>query len=100
MRDSEKEFLVDHKKFKISFKGQKLDLSKYEFGILSLLLKRRGQVYSRQQIMEQVWESPDMSLERTVDTHIKTIRAKIKTVSSEEILVTHRGLGYSVKELA
>lgn len=96
--ESASSFVVDSDKYKISYKSQNLDLSRYEFGILSLLLERKGQVYSRQQIMEKVWESPDMSLERTVDTHIKTIRAKLKKLSEKELLITHRGLGYSVKE--
>ena len=94
------QFLIENEKRRISFQGQPLDLSRYEFGILSLLLTRPGQVYSRQQIMNHVWESPDMSLERTVDTHIKTIRGKIKAICGNgDILITHRGVGYSVKEL-
>ena len=59
---------------------------------------RPGQVFSRQQIMDHVWPDPDMSLERTVDTHIKTIRSKLKEIAEDEILVTHRGVGYSIKE--
>ncbi|QPJ61481.1 MAG: two-component system response regulator CreB [Candidatus Nitronauta litoralis] len=91
-------FLVEEDKRIIRFQGNALELSRYEYGILSLLLKRPGQVYSRQQIMEHVWPDPDMSFERTVDTHIKTIRGKLKEISDEEILVTHRGVGYSIKE--
>jgi two-component system catabolic regulation response regulator CreB len=49
--------------------------------------------------MALAWEEPDMSLERTVDTHIKTIRAKLKQIEPElEIIITHRGIGYSLKE--
>ena len=96
---AESGFHTDSEKRRISFKGTVLELSRYEYGILSLLLTRPGQVYSRQQIMEYVWETPDMSLERTVDTHIKTIRAKIKEIEPlEDVLITHRGIGYSVKD--
>lgn len=91
-------FLVDEDKRSIRYLEKTLDLSRYEYGILSLLLKRPGQVYSRQQIMDHVWPDPDMSLERTVDTHIKTIRSKLKEIAQGEILVTHRGVGYSIKE--
>ncbi len=50
--------------------------------------------------MDRVWEEPDMSLDRTVDTHVKTIRQKLKEVYSEEDpIITHRGLGYSLKEM-
>ncbi len=92
-------FQVDTEKRRITFNDVSLKLSRYEYGILELLLNRPGQVYSRQQIMEHVWETPDMSLERTVDTHVKTIRSKLKDIEpKDEILITHRGIGYSVKD--
>ncbi len=91
-------FQVDDDKRTICYRGTALDLSRYEYGILILLLKRPGQVYSRQQIMDHVWPSPDMSLERTVDTHIKTIRNKLKQICEDDVLITHRGVGYSIKE--
>ena len=46
--------------------------------------------------MESVWQDGGESLERTVDTHIKTLRGKLRAVRDEEIILTHRGLGYSV----
>jgi two-component system catabolic regulation response regulator CreB len=46
--------------------------------------------------MDHVWEEPDCSLERTVDAHIKQLRAKLRDHGqSEELIRTHRGLGYS-----
>ena len=48
--------------------------------------------------MDRVWHEPDMSLERTIDTHVKVIRAKLKKISDDEIIQTHRGLGYSIKD--
>ncbi len=91
-------FIVEEDKRTIRYRDSVLELSRYEYGILSLLLKRPGQVYSRQQIMDHVWPSPDMSLERTVDTHIKTIRNKLKQIADGDILITHRGVGYSIKD--
>lgn len=92
-------FKVDHEKFKITLGGEALELSRYEFKILEILVKRPGVVFSRTQLMEMVWEDPGMSLERTVDAHIKMIRAKLKAVRPELSLIeTHRGLGYSLKE--
>lgn len=92
-------FIIDEKKRQVHYKNKFLDLGRYEYGIISLLLKRPGYVYSRQQIMEDVWDCPDMSLERTVDTHIKTIRSKLKTIDPKcDDLITHRGVGYSIKE--
>jgi two-component system catabolic regulation response regulator CreB len=62
-------------------------------------MERPGWVLSREQLMAIAWESPDMSLERTVDTHIKTVRAKLKRVDpTKDLIITHRGFGYSLRE--
>lgn len=80
----------------ISLQGVTLDLSHYEYGIFALLLKHPGRVYSRDQLMQQVWENPEESFDRTVDTHIKTIRQKIKAVvPTLDPIKTRRGVGYS-----
>lgn len=92
-------FRIDPEKFKIHFDGHTLELSRYEFRLLEVLIRRPGAVLSRGQLMDMVWEDPEMSLERTVDTHIKSIRAKLKEVRPDLSLIeTHRGLGYSLKE--
>jgi two-component system catabolic regulation response regulator CreB len=46
--------------------------------------------------MQQVWEHPDHSLERTIDSHIKTLRHKLRAIHPDDPIVTHRGLGYSM----
>lgn len=92
------DFMILEDRFQIKYKGHDLELRRYEFGILKFLIEHPGRIYSRSQIMEKVWEDPDMSLERTIDTHIKVIRAKIKNLTEDEIIQTHRGLGYSIKE--
>ena len=90
---------IDTEKFRIAIDGEPLTLSRYEFKILETLIKRPGVVFSRAQLMEIVWVDPDMSLERTVDTHIKSIRAKLKAARPDlNLIETHRGLGYSLKE--
>lgn len=93
-----KDFLIFDDRFQIKFQNVDLELRRYEFGILKFLLEHPGRVFSRSQIMDRVWQEPDMSLERTIDTHIKVIRAKLKNISNEEIIQTHRGLGYSIKD--
>jgi len=90
-------FEIFEDRYQISYQGQPLDLRRYEFGILKFLLENPDKVYSRTQIMEKVWTEPDMSLERTVDTHIKVIRAKLKEIDDQELIQTHRGYGYSFK---
>lgn len=92
-------FRVDEKRLTISYHGEPLDLTRYEFRLLQLLIASPGRVYSRDQLMDRIWEEPEMSLDRTVDTHIKTIRQKLKAISDdEEAIITHRGMGYSLRE--
>lgn len=92
-------FVVNTSKRTIAFFGTTLDLSKYEYEILRKFIERRGHVFSREQLMNLVWEQPETSLDRTVDAHIKNIRAKLRAVRGDlDPIVTHRGSGYSLRE--
>lgn len=92
-------FQVDESRYAIAFQKRPLDLSRYEYRLLRVLVTNPGRIFTREQLMELAWDEPDMSLERTVDTHIKTIRQKLRAVDpGGEWIVTHRGIGYSLKE--
>jgi two-component system catabolic regulation response regulator CreB len=91
-------FELNEKKHQITFQGKVLDLTRYEYLILKYLVKNPGQVFSRDQLMMNIWDDPGSSLDRTIDAHIKSIRAKCKKISKEDPITTHRGLGYSLKE--
>lgn len=92
-------FAVDEERFEIRYHGTALQLSRYEFRLLKVLVQKPGRVYSRDQLMELAWEEPDTALDRTVDAHIKTLRAKLRAVREDEDPIrTHRGLGYSLKD--
>jgi two-component system, OmpR family, catabolic regulation response regulator CreB len=82
----------------IYFHGESLELTRYEYRLLAFLLRRPGRVFSRDQLMERVWDDPGASLDRTVDAHIKTLRAKLRAVApATDPIQTHRGLGYSLR---
>ncbi len=92
-------FHVDEAKKRILFFDTALDLSRYEYRLLKAFIERPGQVFSRDQLMERAWDEPEASMDRTVDAHIKNLRAKLKAVNPEvDPIVTHRGTGYSLKE--
>jgi two-component system catabolic regulation response regulator CreB len=94
-------FAVDTLKRQITYFGAALQLSRYEYEILCLLIRRPGWVFSREQIMDQIWDEPEESFERTVDAHIKSIRAKLKSVKDDiDPIETCRGVGYALKELS
>ncbi|MFW1741812.1 two-component system response regulator CreB [Acinetobacter johnsonii] len=84
----------------IHYQGSALQLTRYEYRLLKLLIDHPEQVFSRQQLMDHIWEHPEHSLERTVDTHIKSLRQKLKHISAEhDPITTHRGFGYSLKRM-
>lgn len=92
-------FQVDQNRKLILYHSQPLDLSRYEFRMLELLIRNPERVFSRAQLMDAAWEQPDASLERTVDTHIKTLRAKLREIRPDtHCLQTRRGWGYCLKE--
>jgi two-component system catabolic regulation response regulator CreB len=92
-------FALDEDRHQITYFGRPLELSRYEYRLLAVLLKRPGRVYSREQLMELVWDAPEASLDRTVDAHIKNLRAKLRDVRPDrDPIATHRGTGYSLKE--
>ena len=89
-------FNIDVDKHQIKYCGELLELTAYEFGILKVLLSQPERVFSREQLMNAIWSSPEESFDRVIDTHIKTIRVKLKKVKSDDnTITTHRGIGYS-----
>jgi len=80
---------------RISFHGRALDLTRYEYGLLAALLQRPGAILTRAQLMDRVWGNDSDSTDRTVDTHIKTLRAKLRAIAPDaDPIRTQRGLGY------
>ncbi len=88
-------FVINLLSLTVSFQGVELDLTQHEYGVLTLLLKHPGQVFSREQLLTRVWDAPEHRLDRTVDAHIKNIRRKLKEIDGElNPLLTRRGVGY------
>jgi len=82
---------------RILFFETALQLTRYEYGILALLLQQPKRIYTRDQLIENVWSSPETSMDRVIDTHIKTIRAKLRKIQPDyPVILTHRGIGYSI----
>lgn len=76
---------------------QTLDLTRREYQLLQSLANADGRILSRDTLLEQVWGLNNESTDRTVDTHIKTLRAKLREhLPDQDIIITHRGLGYSL----
>lgn len=75
--------------------GNLINLTRKEFGLLYFLAKHHNYVYSREKLLNLVWGSDHQSSERTVDTHIKTLRLKMKEHGS--YIKTVWGIGYKLE---
>jgi DNA-binding response OmpR family regulator len=74
---------------------QKIIVTPKEFKILLKLIKNIGQVFSREQIFEGVWDDEDESYLRSIDTHISSLRKKIEPYGAK--LLSVRGVGYKIE---
>jgi two-component system catabolic regulation response regulator CreB len=82
---------------RVLFRGQPLDLTRYEYLLLKALLEHPSHVLSRAQLMDRVWSDAPDTLERTVDAHVKSLRAKLRLIDADaDFILTHRGMGYSL----
>jgi two-component system catabolic regulation response regulator CreB len=89
----------DAERCRIAYRGKALDLTRNEYRLLAALAAAPGRVFSRDQLMHAAWDDPGAALDRTVDAHIKLLRAKLREVAPDaDPIVTHRGMGYSLRE--
>lgn len=84
---------VDEAGFRISFRCKPLTLTRSEYRILAAMVQRPGQVFSRSHLLD-ICNSDEDSFERSVDTHIKTLRAKLRPLGGDQLIATRRGIGY------
>jgi two-component system catabolic regulation response regulator CreB len=91
-------FVLDVERREIRYHGKPLTLTLHEYRLLEALLCHPGRVFSRGQLLDQAWEAPDHRLERTVDSHVKSLRAKLRELDpASDPIRTHRGMGYSLE---
>ena len=75
--------------------GQEVELTQKEFDLLRLFLKNSGRVFTRQNLLDQVWGEDYFGDERIVDTHIKNLRKKL----GNQLIETVRGVGYRLEKI-
>jgi len=87
--------VLDMNKFEISKGGQSLDLTLREFELLKYLAEREGKVFSREQLLEEVWGYEYYGDIRTVDVTVRRLREKLEDDPGDpKYIVTKRGIGY------
>jgi two-component system catabolic regulation response regulator CreB len=93
------DFVVDDERKQIRYRGRLLELARIEYRLLKTLIDRPGRVFTRDELMNHAWDDPGASFDRTVDAHVKSLRAKLRAIAADEDPIqTHRGLGYSLRE--
>lgn len=88
-------FVIDEHSYSIKLAGDNLSLTRKEFALLSILLKNNDRVYTREQLLSLVWGDSYRGSDRTVDTHIKTLRLKMGKYGS--LIETIWGVGYKIE---
>lgn len=88
---------IDLDRHTVSVDGKEIDLTRSEFLLLLLLLESPGQVFTREQIMEHLWQTPFVGDARACDAHIANLRRKVERSSMRpERILTVRGIGYKL----
>jgi len=92
-------FEIDDARRAIRYFGQQLSLTATEYRLLELLVRHPGRVFSRDGLLERLWDDPGATTDRSVDSHVKALRAKLRAVRGElEAIETRRGEGYALRE--
>jgi two-component system catabolic regulation response regulator CreB len=90
---------IDAERRRATYYGRSLELSRYEYGLLAALAARPGRVFTRDELLKRVWQDHAESFDRTVDAHIKTLRAKLGAIAPHlEPIRTFRGIGYALAD--
>jgi len=98
-REHGKGLRFDHPRRRAWFQGHALDLRPKEYDLLHFLAQHQGQVFTRDALLSQVWGRDSYISERTVDVHVRRLRAKLTAIDPDaEVILTEWGVGYRVAE--
>lgn len=90
--------VLDENCYLATLQGKSLDLTAVEFQLLSILAGRPGQIFSRDQLMDRIYNDQRIVCDRTIDSHIKKLRKKIAAVTPElELIQSVYSVGYRYK---
>ncbi len=97
--DATTPLMIDAERHQATFYGRPLELSRHQFRLLVVLAGAPGRVFSRSQLLDLAWDDPTAAFDRTVDSHIKALRAALRSVHpAVEPITTVRGEGYALAE--
>lgn len=85
---------IDHDRYEVALNGKRITLPRKEFELLSLLMSKKGKVFTRETILSSVWGEEVVVGDRTIDVHIRKLREKL----GSEFITTIKGVGYKFSE--
>ena len=89
-----KDVELDIEKYSVKIKGDNINLARKEFDLLKLLINQPGKVYTREEILNDVWGNDIHVVDRTIDVHINRLRDKL----GQKFIETIKGIGYKICE--
>ena len=89
-----KDVELDIEKYSVKIKGDNIKLARKEFDLLKLLINQPGKVYTREEILNDVWGNDIHVVDRTIDVHISRLRDKL----GQKFIETVKGIGYKICE--
>jgi two-component system alkaline phosphatase synthesis response regulator PhoP len=89
------DLVIDREAYRVTQAGQTIPLARKEFELLFLLASKPGKVFTRDQILEQIWGSDVVVINRTIDVHIRKLREKL----GDAYISTIKGVGYKFELL-
>ena len=81
----------------VNFKGTEKELTKNEFRILKLLMEKAGQIVSRDEIIERLWESDEFIDDNTLTVNVARLRRKLYSIGITDVIKTKKGIGYIIE---
>ena len=89
--------VLDSDKCELRYNGNTLELTKNELKILSLLIRNKGKVVSREKLMMSLWNDDEFVSDNTLTVNITRLRSKVKELGLEDVIKTKKGIGYMIQ---
>ena len=86
--------VIDRERFVVEYNGKVIQFPRKEFELLSFLATKPGRVFSRDEILENVWGNEVLVVDRTIDVHVRKIREKLE----DNYIFTVKGVGYKFED--
>lgn len=83
----------------LEYRGQRLSLTRNEYRILLTLMEHKGQIVSRELLMQRLWETDSFVDENTLSVNVNRLRKRLAAIGLDDLIVTRKGMGYIVAEI-